>query len=195
MDKIFEDKLNVFESILDSIRGTRHFPIECGNGWYPAVYAALSFAHKRNEEKQLNVKIFQIKEKFADLRIYHSGGDELTEACFSVASVIADSMCDVCSHLGYADNIGVWADGGWMVVRCEEHCDVPARESSGDYVLNEKFVSELAELVDILVKKFGRCAAQWLLKPNDGLDRQQPLSVILDEQACSKVLNILCLER
>ncbi|WP_271007061.1 hypothetical protein [Pseudomonas aeruginosa] len=194
MDKIFEDKLNVFESILDSIRGKRHFPFECGNGWYPAVYAALSFAFKRSEEKQLNLRIVQVKEKFADLRIYHSGGDELTEACFGAASVIAGSMCDVCSHLGYSDNIGVWLDGGWMAVRCEEHRGIPAGEVSGAYVLNEKFVSELTDIVDLSVKKFGRGAALWLLKAHPKLDGEQPLAVIIEEQSCARVLSILVQE-
>lgn len=186
MDKIFEDKLNALESILGSIRGSRHFPFDCGNGWYPAVHAALSFASKRNEEKQLGLIVLQVKEKFAELRIYHRGGDGLTEACFSAASIIAGSMCDVCSRLGYADN-----QGGWLAVRCEEHRGLSAMGLSGAYILNERFVSEVAELVELLVMKLEDGAARWLLKAHPALDGEQPLAVIIEEQSCARVLSIL----
>lgn len=186
MDKIFEDKLNAFESILDSIRGTRHFSFECGNGWYPAIHASLSFASKRNEEKQLGLRIIQVKEKFAGLRIYHRGGDEQVEACFSAASVIAGSMCDVCSRLGYADN-----QGGWVAVRCEEHRGLPARDLSDAYILDEQFVDGLSEAIELLVREFGSGAAQWLLKAHPGLGGEQPLAIIIEEQSCARVLSIL----
>ena len=190
MDKIFEDKLNAFESILDSIRGSRRFHFECGNGWYPAVHAALSFASKRNEEKQLGLSIIQVKEKFGELRIYHRGGDALIEAGFGVASIIAGSMCDVCSRLGYADN-----QGGWLAVRCEEHRGLPARESSDAYVLNERFVGELAEFVEQLVMQLNVDAAKWLLKAHPAIDGEQPLAVLIEDQSCSRVLNTLAQER
>lgn len=189
MDKIFEDKLNAFESIFDSIRGSSRFHFECGNGWYPAVYAALSFAFSRNEEKQLGLSIIQVKEKFGELRIYHRGGDALIEAGLGAASVIAGSMCDVCSHLGYADN-----HGGWVAVRCEEHRGLSARDASDAYVLNEGFVRELAELVERLVMQFSSGAAPWLLKAHPALDGEQPLAVIIEEQSCVKVLSILAPE-
>ncbi|HBO3958495.1 hypothetical protein P3C80_30715 [Pseudomonas aeruginosa] len=190
MDKIFEDKLNAFESILGSIRGSRHFPFECGNGWYPAVHAALSFASKRNEEKQLGLCIIQVKEKFGELRIYHRGGDALIEAGLGAASIIAASMCDVCSRLGYADN-----QGGWLAARCEDHRGLPAREVSDAYVLNERFVGELAEFVELLVMKLEDGAARWLLKAHPDLGGEQPLAIIIEEQSCAGVLSILVQER
>lgn len=186
MDKILEDNLNSYSEILDSIRGGSRFHFECGNGWYPAVHAALSFASKRNEEKQLGLRIIQVKEKFAGLRIYHLGGDELTEACFSAASIIAGSMCDVCSRLGYADN-----QAGWVAVRCEEHRGLSARDTSDAYVLNEGFVRELAELVEQLVMQFNSGAAPWLLKAHPALGGEQPLAVLIEEQSCGKALSIL----
>jgi len=174
---------------LDSIRGGSRFHFECGNGWYPAVHAALSFASKRNEEKQLGLRIIQVKEKFAGLRIYHLGGDELTEACFSAASVIAGSMCDVCSRLGYAHN-----QGGWVAVRCEEHRELPARDLSDASVLDEQFVDELSEAIELLVREFGSGAAQWLLKAHPELSGEQPLAVLIEEQSCARVLSILAPE-
>lgn len=190
MDKIFEDKLNTFESILDSIRGTRYFPFECGSGWYPAVYAALSFAFRRNEAKELGLRVLQVKEKFAGLRIYHRGGDELIEACFSVAVVLSDSMCDACSRLGFSD-----IHGGWAAVRCEEHRGLSARDLSNAYVVDKQFVDELAEAVELLVTEFGSDAAQWLLKAHPDLGGEQPLAVVIEDQSCARVLSILDLER
>ncbi|HBO3959691.1 TPA: hypothetical protein P8N89_005490 [Pseudomonas aeruginosa] len=190
MDKVLEDKLNSYSEILDSIRSGSCFHFECGNGWYPAVHAALSFASKRNEEKQLGLRIIQVKEKFAGLRIYRRGGDELTEACFGAASVIAGSMCDVCSRLGYADN-----QGGWAAVRCEEHRGLPAMGLSGAYVLNERFVSEVAEFVELLVMKLEDGAVRWLLKAHPDLGGEQPLAIIIEELSCARVLSILVQER
>ncbi|HBO3329397.1 TPA: hypothetical protein ACRNQ3_005951 [Pseudomonas aeruginosa] len=186
MDKFFEDKLNSYSEILDSIRGGRCFHFECGNGWYPAVHAALSFASKRNEAKQLGLSIHQVKEKFAELRIYHRGGDDLIQSCFGAASTIAGSMCDVCSRLGYADS-----QSGWVAVRCEEHHGLSARDASDMYALNERFVSELSEVVELLAEELGGSASEWLLKAHPDLGGEQPLAMLIEERSCAEVLRIL----
>lgn len=59
-------------------------------------------------------RISQVKEKFAGLRVYHNGGDEM-EALVEEAAEEAERTCDVCGMPGRMRGMS------WVAVRCDDH--------------------------------------------------------------------------
>lgn len=57
----------------------------------------------------------QVKEKFGELRFYHSGGDEYVDGLVSMASSMSAVTCEVCG------NPGKKIEGGWGRTLCETH--------------------------------------------------------------------------
>ncbi len=62
-------------------------------------------------------RIIQIKEKFAELRVYYSGGSETAHAAIGRAIGDAAHACQLCGSRGR-----VHQDEGWYATLCATHC-------------------------------------------------------------------------
>ena len=84
-------------------------------GWVPLVARLLARIDSAlAPEDRGEFSISQIKEKFAQLRVYHDGGDVI-EAMVDEADEEARRTCQICGQAGKR------RPGRWLAVLCEEH--------------------------------------------------------------------------
>lgn len=83
-----------------------------GNGWK----TILDELEESASMSQIPVKVHQIKEKFATLRFYYSGGDEYFQEEVRKAESLSASTCEVCGLLGKRVS-----RRGWLKTLCKEH--------------------------------------------------------------------------
>ncbi|MCJ7636332.1 MAG: hypothetical protein MUO21_02475 [Nitrososphaeraceae archaeon] len=76
-------------------------------GWFSIIETILEEARKHN------AKISLIKEKWAGLRIYYDGGDDIFEGMCSFGKSLAGKICDQCGKPGQRRE-----GGGWYVTGC-----------------------------------------------------------------------------
>ena len=92
---------------------------ECGIGWkrlyQPIIDKVDSLNETLPEDKQ--IKILQIKEKFAGLRIYLENANE--ELMKMVHEAESESY-QVCERCGTSENVGILNTGGWYYNCCQE---------------------------------------------------------------------------
>ncbi len=82
--------------------------ISVGAGWADAIVAGIDYA----ESYDPNFVLYQVKEKFGELRFYSSLPLEVS----SVVESFADGVCEVCGEPGVASSVH-----GWVSTLCEEH--------------------------------------------------------------------------
>jgi hypothetical protein len=97
------------------------FGIECDDGWYDLLDLLCStiqwyLDHNASDGVE-QVTVQQIKEKFATLRFYESGGDRETAAYIRMAEAMSERLCEVCG------NRGVIRSGGWIKTLCDHHSE------------------------------------------------------------------------
>jgi len=117
MKKELEEKL--FEKYPHLLRGRHYsikenllpFGIACGNGWFDLIDKTLAKIKEKDEE----VLVTQIKEKYAELRIY------VNEASLEVYDIIHEAeekSRTVCERCG-KHNAEVRSKGGWFKTLCD----------------------------------------------------------------------------
>lgn len=101
------------------------FGIEFDNGWYD-ILNNLCFEIDQHEKNVLNekssrynkdyerVKFDQIKEKFGQLRVYMSGGDDYVRGLINMAEAVSYCVCEECGNKGKPN------DKGWIATLCEK---------------------------------------------------------------------------
>jgi hypothetical protein len=103
---------------------TRRF--ECHEGWFPLLREFFTVVRRVIPSGHEDAfTLFQVKEKFAGLRIYYQLGGDLPDAAkatirdaYRAAEASAERTCDVCGAPGV-----MRARGGWYATRCEDHAD------------------------------------------------------------------------
>ena len=95
-----------------------HWGFECGDGWLEIIDTALS--KMETLDLPYDFEIFQIKEKFGQLKIYTSGNvDERTyeklRHIIDEAEMKSSVTCERCGEHGKTENIH-----GWYITICEE---------------------------------------------------------------------------
>lgn len=118
MDSAFDKLRANYPSLLSNELGPIY--LECHEGWYEILNAALAI-YAKVEEELGPVRIGQIKEKFGGLRIYAK-----TPAAFEHSSLMSELLeawslqtCELCGQPGKRQS-GM----GWVATRCEEHSGV-----------------------------------------------------------------------
>lgn len=99
------------------------FGFECNDGWFRLIlWLSRYLQHYIDDQNKWSqkypdkylpikqIKVVQVKEKFATLRFYVSGGNERTEAIISFAEYMSGYICE---STGRVDNIGV-NKKGWF---------------------------------------------------------------------------------
>jgi len=136
--KIFQD---------DDQSAKRDTPVFCtldiGDGWYDIIDQLCGCIQNhldwknaegqyegskkhRSEEELKNgvpqVKAEQVKEKFASLRFYYTGGDDTIAGMVSMAEAISERTCETCGASGKRTS------GAWMRTLCRKHADEEGRQ-------------------------------------------------------------------
>lgn len=99
------------------------FGFECGDGWFRLILwlsrYLQDYIDQQNEwakkypdryQPVKQIKVVQVKEKFATLRFYVNGGNERTESIIAFAEYISGFICELS---GKTDNVGV-NKKGWL---------------------------------------------------------------------------------
>lgn len=89
------------------------------DGWLPSIELMLQEIDEYLKQQNIqSFEILQIKEKFGQLRVYTSEGDEQLYAIIRKAAKEIDKTCEICGTEGQLQMVE-----GWLGVRCERHKD------------------------------------------------------------------------
>lgn len=101
------------------------FGIECGDGWYFLLDNLMERiqSHIDNHNKYLRegeepitqLVANQIKEKFGNLRFYHSGGDRFCDGLITMAETLSQCTCENC---GLANETVGHTTKNWIQTLC-----------------------------------------------------------------------------
>ncbi len=111
------------------------FGLECNDGWFKLVDSLCNVIQWRCDQvpECPQVVFGQIKEKFAQLRIYYDGGDDYTMGVIDMAEQMSEHVCEVCGNAGRV------REGGWWMTLCD--------------ACNEKRYKKKESLADVLTEK------------------------------------------
>lgn len=128
------------------------FGFECNDGWFRLILWLSRYLQdyidqqnewaKKYPDKYLpvkQIKVVQVKEKFATLRFYTSGGNERTEAIISFAEYMSGFICE---ETGKTNNIGV-NKKGWFKT---QHVDTNKNPKNYIFVDDEELRLILQDL-------------------------------------------------
>lgn len=96
------------------------FGCECGDGWFE-ILSNLCFEiqqHIKNGhyKPEQPYELFQIKEKFAGLRVYDNGHDDYIAGLIAMAEAMSYKTCETCGNKG---EVCVPKNGGiWYSTKC-----------------------------------------------------------------------------
>lgn len=80
------------------------------DGWQPIIKKLL------DTECSVPIEIYQIKEKFANLRVYYSGECPIFAEAVNLAKIEASKTCQVCEDPGE-----LHTEQGWWRIVCSIH--------------------------------------------------------------------------
>lgn len=88
------------------------FGCECADGWFDILYGLcgvisqhIKNGHWKHEEPY---RFFQIKEKYAGLRVYDNGHDEYIAGAIAMAETLSYRTCELCGAPGRVCSAGIW---------------------------------------------------------------------------------------
>lgn len=80
----------------------KKFYFECGDGWFDIIFdLCRDMQQEVNNSGCEQVVAAQVKEKFAGLRFYSSGGNEVTHAMIEKYSKLSFETCEITGGRGY----------------------------------------------------------------------------------------------
>jgi formylmethanofuran dehydrogenase subunit E len=91
------------------------FGFDCEAGWYPLIEELIERLNKEfpNEE----IKVLQVKEKYAGLRFYVSGGSEKSDKLIAFYEELSYHVCEQCGEFWTAKER---VKGGWYKTLCDK---------------------------------------------------------------------------
>jgi hypothetical protein len=96
-DKNTEKLINRFPNIFEE-----NFYFECDDGWFDIIFDLCKDVQQEvNNSSCQQVVAAQVKEKFAGLRFYASGGNEVTDAIINKYSKLSSETCEMTGGKGY----------------------------------------------------------------------------------------------
>lgn len=96
-DKNSDKLINRFPDIFNE-----NFYFECDDGWFDIIFdLCKDMQHEINNSGCQQVVAAQVKEKFAGLRFYASGGNEVTSAMIHKYGKLSSETCEVTGGKGY----------------------------------------------------------------------------------------------
>lgn len=165
--------------------GEATFGFECNDGWADVIEATLWQVQQRAKVSALDVRITQAKEKFGQLRIYHSGGDESIDAAFDIAELVSGCVCEMCGMPG-----GVKSVGGWLQARCSQHSAPGQLVRVESPKSNENYIASYVEAVDMIWSFFGTGAVHWVQEEGIAFAGRKPCKMLATEEG-SQAISLL----
>lgn len=119
-DKLCADYPKIFRGRHEPMKETAMcWGFSCGDGWYNIIntMCKLIQSHLDRNPEVPQVVAFQVKEKFAGLRFYYSGGDDYIDGVARMAAALSEVTCEECGAPG------VVRGGSWLRCLCDEHSE------------------------------------------------------------------------
>ena len=127
-----------------------HWGLDVGNGWFSLIDGLCSRVQSHinstndsidkgyttfTKGKVSQVVALQVKEKFAGLRFYYSGGDDYIRGIVDFAEELSYSICENCGMMN--EEVGR-NNQGWHVTTCRTHTrNIENFQTNGDDELNK----------------------------------------------------------
>lgn len=88
---------------------SENFYFECDDGWFDIIFnLCKDIQHEINNSGCKQVIAAQVKEKFAGLRFYASGGNEVTDAMIEKYCKLSRETCEITGGKGYTCQKNGW---------------------------------------------------------------------------------------
>jgi hypothetical protein len=166
------------------------FDFECNDGWANLIEATLRLTQQHSELKALDVKVTQAKEKFGQLRIYHSGSDEDIGSVFEIAQLASGFICELCGNPGEVTSLK-----GWLLARCGRHSERGHAVPFVAHIADEKYITSYTQAVDMMLEFFGTGAVRWVQDERTAFAGRRPCEMLATEEGCQTIFTFLkCLE-
>ncbi len=111
--KIFE-RFKMFHPERPITEALMALGFEHGDGWFQLVWDLCEDLEKIAREEELNLEVFQVKEKFGALRFYIDEGTEAIFERINKAEWFSMITCEVCGKPGSLKS------DGWVRTLCED---------------------------------------------------------------------------
>ena len=98
------------------------------DGWVPLVQRAFEITNQYNNQG-CEIRILQVKEKFAKLRIYANGefaNDEMANRYYQEIKLIEDASLLICEYCGSEEGVGIDQKRAWIKSLCRK-CEANRR--------------------------------------------------------------------
>ncbi|WP_426619457.1 MbcA/ParS/Xre antitoxin family protein [Pseudomonas rustica] len=162
------------------------FGFECNDGWANLIEATLRLTQQHAEPKALNVKVTQAKEKFGQLRIYHSESDKVIDSVFEIAQLASSSICELCGKPGE-----VVSHEGWLVARCGNHSGKGHLDRIEAHIVDQKYITSYTQAVDAILSFFGEGAVVWVQQERTAFAGRRPCELLATEEGCQAIYLML----
>lgn len=112
------------------------FGVECGKGWYKLIEPIIDYIDNYNKDKnkEEQINIIQIKEKFGQLRFYTNFGTEELHEMISNAEEKSYDVCETCGNEQYVGS----TTQGWIRTICID-CLVKELLDKNSYIKYQKW--------------------------------------------------------
>lgn len=98
------------------------FGCECGDGWFNILsnmcHCIAEHIKHGGWKFEQPYQFFQIKEKFAGLRVYDNGHDDYIAGVIRMAESMSYETCEICGNVG---RVCCSQKGYWLRTLCPEH--------------------------------------------------------------------------
>ncbi|WP_283183490.1 MbcA/ParS/Xre antitoxin family protein [Pseudomonas svalbardensis] len=166
--------------------GQSTFGFECNDGWTNLIEATLRLTRQQAELKALDVTVTQAKEKFGQLRIYHSGSDEIIGSVFEIAQLASGYICELCGNPGEVVSLE-----GWLVARCGNHSGRGHLDPIEAHIADEKYITSYIQAVDTILAFFGAGAVRWVQEKRTAFAGRRPSEMLATEEGCQTIFTFL----
>lgn len=166
--------------------GQSTFGFECNDGWANLIEATLRLTQQHAELKALDVKVTQAKEKFGQLRIYHSESDEVIGSVFEIAQLASSCICELCGKPGEVVSLE-----GWLVARCGKHTGRGHLDPIEAHIPDEKYITSYIQAVDTILAFFGAGAVRWVQEERTAFAGRRPSEMLATEEGCQTIFTFL----
>lgn len=166
--------------------GQSSFGFECNDGWANLIEATLRLTQQHAELKALDVKVTQAKEKFGQLRIYHSGSDEGIGSVFEIAQLASGYICELCGAPGEVTSLE-----GWLLARCGKHSGRRHAAPVDAHIPDDKYITSYTQAVDAILFFFGTCAVHWVQEERSAFAGRRPSEMLATEEGCQTIFTFL----
>lgn len=162
------------------------FGFECNDGWANLIEATLRLTRQHAEPKALDVKVTQAKEKFGQLRIYHSGSDEIIGSVFEISQLASGCICELCGNPGEVVSLQ-----GWLVARCGKHSARGHLDPIEAHIADEKYITSYVKAVNLMLSFFGEGAVLWVQQERTAFAGRRPCEMLATEEGCQTIFTFL----